>query len=159
MTLRWTNDISNKKHKHHYCSLSDLAQYVVQVVMGLRYKIEVFTHNNKLPDNYWYAISKQSRPMLQDHSIKKIQYSGGLILVLIRTRPFENVVSQEWEGRLTWNERMWVDKMLYPHCDFELWHHPWPWPLIFHVKFWKCCISGMRGPIDMERKGCKSIGC
>ena len=35
----------------------------------------------------------------------------------------------------------------------------WPWPWIFMVKFWECCISGMEGPIDMERKGCDSIGC
>ena len=35
----------------------------------------------------------------------------------------------------------------------------WPWPWIFKVKFWKCCISGMGGPIDMERKGCELIGC
>ena len=35
----------------------------------------------------------------------------------------------------------------------------WPWPFIFKVKFWKCCISGMGGPIDMEQKGCESIGC
>ena len=46
-----------------------------------------------------------------------------------------------------------------PHCNFELLPHPWPWPLIFKVKFWKCCISGMGGPIDMERKGRESIGC
>ena len=45
-------------------------------------------------------------------------------------------------GRLTWNE-MDVssnhvnDRMLDPHYDFELWPHPWPWPLIFKVKFWK----------------------
>ena len=26
-------------------------------------------------------------------------------------------------------------------------------------KKWKCCISGMGGPIDMELKGCESIGC
>ena len=31
--------------------------------------------------------------------------------------------------------------------------------LDFKVKFWKCCNSGMEGPIDMERKGCESIGC
>ena len=35
----------------------------------------------------------------------------------------------------------------------------WPWSWIFKVKFWKCCISGMEGPIDMERKRCESIGC
>ena len=28
---------------------------------------------------------------------------------------------------------------------------------IFKVKFWKCCISGMERPIDMEWKGCESI--
>ena len=28
---------------------------------------------------------------------------------------------------------------------------------IFKVNFLKCCISGMGGPIDMERKGCESI--
>ena len=53
---------------------------------------------------------------------------------------------------------MWVNRMLDPHCDFELWPHPWPWPLIFKVKFWKSRISGMGGPIDMERKECESIG-
>ena len=34
-----------------------------------------------------------------------------------------------------------------------------PWPWIFKVKFWKCCISWMEGPFDMEWKGCESIGC
>ena len=53
---------------------------------------------------------------------------------------------------------MRVDRMLDPHCDFELLPHPWPWPLIFKVKFLKCCISGMGCQIDMERKGCESIG-
>ena len=33
-----------------------------------------------------------------------------------------------------------------------------PWPWIFKVKFWKCCISGMGGPIDMERKECELTG-
>ena len=41
--------------------------------------------------------------------------------------------------------------MLHPLCDFECPLHPWPWPWIFKVKFWKCCISGMGGQIDMER--------
>ena len=35
----------------------------------------------------------------------------------------------------------------------------WLWPWIFKVKFWKCCISGMSGMIDMEPNGCQSIGC
>ena len=60
-------------------------------------------------------------------------------------------VDMEWKG--------WVDRMLGPHCDFELWFHQWPWPLIFEVKFWKSCNSGMGCQIDMERKGCEPIGC
>ena len=49
--------------------------------------------------------------------------------------------------------------MLDPHCDFELWPHPWPWPLIFKVKFGKSHNSGMGCPIDMEWKGCESTEC
>ena len=52
-----------------------------------------------------------------------------------------------------------VDWMFDPCCDFQCPPHPWPWPWIFKVKFWKCCISGMGWPIDMERKGCYAIEC
>ena len=61
----------------------------------------------------------------------------------------------DWHG----TKGMWVDRMLHPLCDFECPLHPWPWPWIFKVRFWKCCISGMGWPIDMERKGCESIEC
>ena len=56
-------------------------------------------------------------------------------------------------------KRMWVERMLASHCDFELWPNPWPWPLSFKVKFWKRHYSGMGCPIDMERKGCESTEC
>ena len=74
---------------------------------------------------------------------------------------FENAVSQEWEGRLTWHETkgIWVDRMLDPCCDLQCSPLPWPWPWIFKVKLWKSRISGMGWPIDMERKGCESIEC
>ena len=49
--------------------------------------------------------------------------------------------------------------MLNPHCDFELWPHPWHRPLIFKVTFWKSRNSGMGCPIDMEQKGCESTEC
>ena len=61
----------------------------------------------------------------------------------------------DWHG----TKGIWVDRMLDPHCDFELWPHPWPWPLVFKVKFWKGCNSGMGSTIDMEWKGCEPIGC
>ena len=65
-------------------------------------------------------------------------------------------------GRAHWHgaKGMWVDiRMLDPHCDFELWPHPWPWPLIFKVKFWKTGNSGMGCLIDMDRKGYESTEC
>ena len=54
----------------------------------------------------------------------------------------------DWHGR----KGMWVDRMLHPLCDFQCRLHPWPWPWIFKVKFWKCCISGMGGQIDMDER-------
>ena len=53
---------------------------------------------------------------------------------------------------------MWVDWMLEPYYDFQLWPHPWSGPWIFKVKFWNCCIPGMAGSIDIEQKGYESIG-
>ena len=71
---------------------------------------------------------------------------------------FEKVVGMaDWHG--TKLQGMWVDRMLDPCCGFQHSPHPWPWPLIFKVKFCKCCISGMGWPTDMEWKGCESIEC
>ena len=61
----------------------------------------------------------------------------------------------DWLG----TKGMWVDRMLDPCCDFQHLPHSWPWPWIFKVKFWKCCISGMGWLTDLERKGCESIEC
>ena len=61
----------------------------------------------------------------------------------------------DWHG----TKGMWVDRMLYPLCDFQLWPQPWPWPWIFKVKFWKSRISGMGWPIDTGWKGCELIEC
>ena len=61
----------------------------------------------------------------------------------------------DWHG----TKGMWVNRMLHPLCDFQLWRHPWPWPRIFKVKFWKSHISGMGWLIDMELKGRESIEC
>ena len=52
---------------------------------------------------------------------------------------------------------MWVDGMLHPLCDLQLWPQPWPWPWITKVKFWKSRISGKGWPIDMQSKRCESI--
>ena len=40
------------KNKYYYYSVSNLAPYVFLVIVGLGYKIEVFTHNDKLLDSY-----------------------------------------------------------------------------------------------------------
>ena len=64
------------KHKHYYGSLSHLVRYVFLVIVGLGYKLEVFTHSYKLPDNYWYVFSQHPYPMLQIHSIKNTIFRG-----------------------------------------------------------------------------------
>ena len=73
----------------------------------------------------------------------------GLILKMLYLR----------NGRADWHgtKGMWVDRMLHPLYDFQLW--PWPWPWIFKVKFEKNRISAMGWPIDLELKGCASIDC
>ena len=73
----------------------------------------------------------------------------------ILKKPYLKNGMADWYG----TKGMWVDRMLDPCCGFQNPPHPWPWPWIFKVKFWKCCISGMGWPIDMEQKGCESIGC
>ena len=79
-----------------------------------------------------------------------VQHLGHLTLTLDERSNFEN-------GRTDWHgtKGMWVDRMLDPCCDFKHSPHPWRWPWIFKVKFWRSRISGMGWPIDMERKGCE----
>ena len=89
-----------------------------------------------------------------------VQHHGHLTLTL----DFQNQILKMLylrNGTADWCgiKGIWVDRMLDPCCDFQCPPHPWPWLWIFKVKFWKCCISGMGGPIDMERKGCEWIGC
>ena len=79
---------------------------------------------------------------------------------LTLTLDFQGQILKNWLLRNGMADRhgtkgIWVDRVLYLLCDLELW--PWPW--IFKVKFWKCFISEMGGPIDMEPKGCELIGC
>ena len=61
----------------------------------------------------------------------------------------------DWHGTIG----IWVDRMLHPLCNFQLWPPPWLWLWIFKVKFLKFCISGMGWLIDSERKGCEAIEC
>ena len=69
---------------------------------------------------------------------------------------FEKAVYQEWEGRYGHGTiGTWIDRMLIPLCDLELWS--WPWT--FKVKSNQSHIPRMGGSINMGRKGCESIGC
>ena len=61
----------------------------------------------------------------------------------------------DWHG----TKVIWIVTMSDPLYHLDLWPHPWHWPWIFKVKFWDSCVSGMGGPIDMEKKGYESIGC
>ena len=72
-----------------------------------------------------------SRPVVvqhQGHLTLTLDFQGQIFKMLY----FRN-------GRANWHgtKGMCVDRMLDPHCDFELWPHPYPWPLNFKVKFWK----------------------
>ena len=89
-----------------------------------------------------------------------VQYHGHLTLSLdfhgqILKMLYLRNERADWHGM----KGMWVDRMLDPHCAFELWPHLWPWPLIFKVKFWKSHSSGMGCQIDIERKGFESTEC
>ena len=39
-------------------------------------------------------------------------------------------------GRASWHTMkwVWVDRVLDPVCDLDLWLHPWPWPWIFKIQ-------------------------
>ena len=60
-------------------------------------------------------------------------------------------------GRADWHgtKGMWIHRMLHPLCDFQL-SLTHDLDLGFSRSNY---ISGMGWPIDMERKGCESIGC
>ena len=100
----------------------------------------------------WSSV-KLSRPVV-------VQHHGHLTLTL----DFQGQILKMLylrNGRADWHgtKGMWVDRMLHPLCDFQLWPQPWPWPWIFTVKFWKSHISGMGWLIDMGWKVCESIEC
>ena len=92
-----------------------------------------------------WSSMELSRPIVVQHEghLTLTIYFQGQILKTLYLR----------NGRADWHgtKGMWDNRILDPHCDFELCPHPWPWPLIFN--------SGMGCPIDMEQKGCGSIGC
>ena len=101
---------------------------------------------------FWSSM-ELSRPAV-------VQYHGHLALTLDFQGQILKILYLR-NGRADWHgtKGMRVDRMLDPYCDFELWPHPWPSPLIFKVKFWKSRNSGMGCPIDMEPKGCESTEC
>ena len=53
-------------------------------------------------------------------------------------------------GRADWHgtKGMWIDRILHPLCDFQLW--PWPW--IFMVKFWKVVSQEWDGRLTWNER-------
>ena len=90
-----------------------------------------------------------------------VQRHGLLTLTLDFHGQILKILRNLRKGRADWHgtKGMWVDRMLHPLCDFQRSPHPWPWPRIFKVKFWKSHISGMGWPIDMELRGCEWVEC
>ena len=64
---------------------------------------------------------------------------------------------RNWRANWHWTNKMWVNMMLHPLCDFQLRPQPWPWLEFSKSNFEK--VSGMGWPIHMEPKGCESIEC
>ena len=85
------------------------------------------THISGTP-GWIYTIQssmEMSRPVV-------VQHHGHLTLTLdfqgqILKIPYLRNGMPAWHG----TKAMWIDRILDPHCDFEMWPHPWPWPLIF----------------------------
>ena len=103
-----------------------------------------------------YTISSSmelSRPVV-------VQHHGHLTLTLdFQGQILKMLYLRNGRADWHWTKGMWIDRMLHPLCNFQRSPHLWPWPSIFKVKFWNSRISGMGWLIDMERKGCESIGC
>ena len=100
----------------------------------------------------WSSV-ELSRPVV-------VQHHGHLTLTLgfqgkILKMLYHRNGRDDWHGK----KEMWVDRLLDPLCDFDLWFQPWPWPLIFKIKIWKSRNWQMGCPIDMELKGCESTEC
>ena len=69
-----------------------------------------------------------SRPVIVQHHghlTSTLDFQGQILKMLY----LKNGMA-DWHGM----KGMWVDRML-ANCDFELWPHPWPPPLIFKVIF------------------------
>ena len=60
-------------------------------------------------------------------------------------------------GRIDWHgmKVIWVDRMLSPLCDLDLWCWPWTSKVIL----WNNHVPRMGGMINMEQKGCEPIRC
>ena len=98
----------------------------------------------------WSSVGLPRPVVHHDHLTLTLDFQGQILKMLYLRN-----------GRADWHgtKGMWIDWMLDPCCDFQLWPHPWPWPWIFNVKFWNNCIPGMGGPTDMERKEYEWIWC
>ena len=73
---------------------------------------------------------------------------------------FEKVISQEWECRLTWNERDVSRQNVGPMLWLSMYTSHMTLTLDFQGQILKKnYISGMGWPINMEKKGCESIEC
>ena len=75
-----------------------------------------------------------SRPVI-------VQHHGHLTLTLDSQGHILKILYLR-NGRADWHgaKGMWVYRMLDPHCDFELWPHPWPRPLIFKLNLEKSLL-------------------
>ena len=138
---------------HVACSIQDAAIWLVEVPLAANSRKgewqgrltwderDVIRYDVRLTLWLWTVTSPMTLTLdFQGQILKKSYIRNGM---------------PDWHGV----REMWVGWMLDPCYDFELWPLPRPRPWFFNIKFWNCCIPGMAGPIDMERKGYGLIGC
>ena len=96
---------------------------------------------------YWVSYVTSTFDLTQNLNLRffKIKFWNGGIL---RTVGLIDVKRKESKSLF------WILGRL---CDLALWLYSCPWPGSFRDKVWNSLISGMGGPMDMERKTCESI--
>ena len=53
---------------------------------------------------------------------------------IFKVKFLKNLCDRNGRADWHWKVGIWIDRMLDPCCDFDLWPHWWPWSWIFKVK-------------------------
>ena len=120
-------------HRHGHLPHMGLPMGQKLVKSGSTWARLWLTHISETPG--WICTIRSSmelsRPVV-------VQHHGHLTLTLDFQGQILKILYLR-NGRADWHgtKGMWIDRMLDPHCDFELWPHPWPLTLDFQGQIFK----------------------